>query len=286
MFAARHLLHPIRTTRIVCHHLGVSLCKAFYGKEPKDIRRTSQDKCWCGGALVNFKWHKNYGICEKCGTYVNRRPPTDEELSRIYSFDYYWHTRQKLHGNPTIEHRPMNDRSDGRVEHWLRLIEQHGTTRGRAIEIGCGSGVLLSELQRRGYQCIGVDVDEKSAGWIRDNMGLDVRAGIFPNIDLPPCSLFLALDVLEHTKRPLEFLKRASDLLEHGGIAVIQAPIDRDKQQPPFGRRFEDAFDDLEHLFLFTDTAMAELGKQSGLEVVTFDEALWVMGELAVFRKP
>ena len=31
---------------------------------------------------------------------------------------------------------------------------------------------------------------------------------------------------------------------------------------------------------------MNNLAEYSGLEVVSFDETLWVMGELAVFRKP
>jgi 2-polyprenyl-3-methyl-5-hydroxy-6-metoxy-1,4-benzoquinol methylase len=172
------------------------------------------------------------------------------------------------------------------VSYWLDLISRYAAAGGRVIEIGCGSGVLLSELSNRGYECIGVDVDEKSAAWIRKNTGLDIRSGIFPDVALPSCDLFLALDVLEHTKRPHEFLRRAAGLLASGGIAIIQAPIDRYNYRPPFGKRFKDAFDDLEHLFLFTDKAMRDLGEYSGLETVSLNETLWLMGELAVFRKP
>ena len=81
-------------------------------------------------------------------------------------------------------------------------------------------------------------------------------------------------------------MRRAAELLTSGGIAIIQAPIDRYSHRPPFGKRFEDAFDDLEHLFLFTDKAMLALAADSGLEVLSLDETLWLMGELAVFRKP
>jgi SAM-dependent methyltransferase len=285
MIGIRHFLHPIRTTRILCHTATTSFYRAFLAKELHDIRRDYLNECWCGGSLTPFEWHGSYGICKQCGTYVNRRPPLQEELSRIYSFDYYWHTRQKMRGNPSIENRPSNDQSDGRVDYWLKLIDQYHPVRGRVIEIGCGSGVLLSELQSRGYECIGVDVDEKSAAWIRDNMALDVRAGIFPDVELPSCTLFLAFDVLEHTRRPHEFMKRAAELLPAGGIAIIQAPIDRYESHPPFGRRFEDAFDDLEHLFIFTDKAMRGLAAYSGLEVLSLDQTLWLMGELAVFRK-
>jgi SAM-dependent methyltransferase len=286
MIGIRHFLHPIRTTRLIGHMASVYLYRAFHGRELDHVGRDTVTQCWCGGSLGPFKWHHSYGVCMNCGTYVNRRPPRDEELARIYSFDYYWHTRQKLRGNPSIEGRPENDRSDGRVEFWLKLIERQCARTGRVIEIGCGSGVLLKELKRCGYECIGVDIDEKSADWIRQNMGLDIRSGIFPNIDLPACDVFLAFDVIEHSKRPLEFLKRAAELLSPGGIAIIQAPIDRNGDRPPFAKRFQDAFDDLEHLFIFTDKAMQILAERSGLEVVTLNEAVWLMGELAVFRKP
>jgi len=286
MIGLRHFLHPIRTTKIVGHMATTCVYRAFHRKEPDNLGRDTVDRCWCGGALGPFKWHASYGSCSICGTYVNRRPPLAEELSRIYSFEYYWHTRQKLRGNPSIEGRAENDRTDGRLDYWLKLIERHAAPKGRVIEIGCGSGVLLSELQKRGYECIGVDVDERSAAWVRETMQLDIRSGIFPDIQLPGCDLFLAFDVIEHSKRPLDFLRRTAEMLVPGGIAIIQAPIHRNGDGRPFGKRFEDAFDDVEHLFVFTDDAIRILAQHSGLEVVTLEERLWLMGEIAVLKKP
>jgi hypothetical protein len=68
------------------------------------------------------------------------------------------------------------------------------------------------------------------------------------------------------------------------GVAIIQTAIDRYDYQPPFGTRF-DMFDDLEHLFLFTDQAMTALAKEAGLEVVSLDEGLWLGGEACILRK-
>jgi len=286
MIHIRHFLHPIRTARIAYRMAAVSVYRAFLDRELGNVRRSDAATCWCDGSLNAFRWHRSYGVCASCGTYVNRYPPIKEELPRIYSFDYYWHTRQRLRGNPSIEGRPENDRGDGRVDYWLNLIDRYHPMKGKVIEVGCGSGVLLSELQKSGYECIGVDVDEKSATWISKNMGLEVRSGIFPDVDLPSCSLFLAFDVLEHSRQPLDFMKRAAELLVPGGVAIIQAPIDRIGKGRPFAKRFRDAFDDLEHLFLFTDRAMRTLAARCGLEVVTLNETLWLMGELAVLKKP
>src|SRR5579872_3939919 len=126
MLGIRHFLHPIKTTRLVGQMASLYAYRALHSRDLDNVRRDSVNHCWCGGSLNAFQWHQNYGVCSDCGTYVNRRPPLDEELARIYSFDYYWHTRQKLCGSPSIEGRPENDRSDGRVEFLVKLIEsQH-----------------------------------------------------------------------------------------------------------------------------------------------------------------
>lgn len=232
-----------------------------------------------------FKWHSSYGVCVECGCYVNKHPPLSEELKRIYSFDLYWHIRHQLKGQPTIEYRSISDRSDGRVDYWLGLIKRYGPLTGRVIEVGCGHGVLLIELKARGYECIGVEPDEKTVIWTIKNTGLDVRAGFFPSIELPNCDLFLAFDVIEHSPDPLAFMKGVAKLLNSGCVAIIQTPIDRYGYKPPFGERFEAAFDDIEHLYIFTDKAMQELAQCSGLQIVNMVERLWLHHEVCIFRK-
>jgi hypothetical protein len=70
-----------------------------------------------------------------------------------------------------------------------------------------------------------------------------------------------------------------------GGIAIIRAAIDRYEYAPPFGERF-DMFDDIEHMFLFTDKAIQELARRADLEVLNLEERLWLAGEICIFRKP
>lgn len=252
----------------------------------ESIKRGERNRCWCGGALQRFEWSTRYGVCAKCGCYVNRFPPIGEDLKVLYSFRFYWHTFQRVHGYPTIEERTLHDNDDGRVDYWLRLIERYGPLAGRVVEVGCAHGVLLTELQVRGYECVGVEPDPQTATWTRTHTGLDIRAGFFPGVALPPCSLFLAFDVLEHSPTPLEFLHAAAELLEPRGVAIIQTPVDRYDLSPPFGDRFDDAFRDEQHLFLFTDRALKELACRANLEIVSLAERLALHHEICVFRRP
>jgi len=278
-------LNPLRSAKFLYQRGKVWVYKSIAGRQFRSILREQCDRCWCGGALLPFKWHSSYGICANCGCYVNRHPPLREELKKVYSLDLYWHTQQKAKGYPPIETRADLYRSDGRLEYWLRLIERYGPPHGIVVEVGCAPGVLLAELQKSGYECIGIEVDGKVAEWIHRIMNVDIRVGLFPCVDVPNCNLFLALDVLEHSPSPKDFLCEVSRLLKPGGIAIIQTAIDRYEYNPPFGERF-DMFDDIEHMFLFTDKAMRELARRADLEVLNLEERLWLAGEVCIFRKP
>jgi hypothetical protein len=82
-------------------------------------------------------------------------------------------------------------------------------------------------------------------------------------------------------------MRRVAELLQPGGIAIIQSPIDRGQLDPPTGQEAAVAFNEIEHLFIFTDAAMRELGRRAGLEVVALDEKPWhLWHEVCVYRKP
>lgn len=284
MLRSRHLLHPIRSAQSICRRATTCVKNLLFKWQFQHIRRTHRDLCWCNGALEEFTWHPSYGVCINCGTYVNRRPPIREDLATIYSLGPYWKTRQLLRGYPSIEKRGALYRSDGRLQHWLNLIDKYGPTSGRVVEIGCAPGVLLQELRARGYECVGVEINSGVADWMRETTGLDIHAGFFPGVHLQSCDLFLAFDVLEHSPCPDDFFHELSQRLKSNGVAIIQTVVDRYDYRPPFGSRF-DVFDDIEHLFLFTDTAIRRLATNAGLETVSLDESLWVGGEICVFRK-
>jgi SAM-dependent methyltransferase len=283
MPGVHNLFHPIRSTRSLYRLVSMAVHQRIGARQLRQIRRGSVDRCWCGGELKPFKWHESFAVCARCTTYVNRRPPLREELDRLYSLDFFWRARQKQKGIPTIESRSELYRTDGRLDQWLSLVSQYGPKSGTVIEVGCAPGALLCELRDRGFSCVGVEISEDVTRWLRDTKQLDVRSGFFPGVELPVADMFLAFDVLEHSPCPVEFLKDASKHLKPGGIAVIQTPIDRYDFSPPFGRRF-DLFDDVEHMFLFTDRGLEALAESAGMDIVSLKENLWLGGEVCVFK--
>ncbi len=285
MLHLRHILHPVRSARSLYRRLNSVVAQRRAERPFRQLRRAQRDRCWCGGELLPFKWHASFKVCARCGSYVNWRPPMPEELERLYSIDLYWRTRQRLKGIPTIEDRAALYRADGRLDQWLGLVAKYGPSGGRVIEVGCAPGVLLEELSARGYDCLGVEISPDVAEWLRRTTGIEIRSGAFPGIELPQCDLFLSFDVWEHSYAPQDFLREVARCLRPGGVAIIQTAVERYDYTPPFGVR-QDMFDDVEHLFLFTDRAIEALAREAGLEIVSLTECLWLAGEVCVFRRP
>ncbi len=266
------------------NRLSSGVYRPMVQRRLRRIPRGYRDKCWCGGMLLPLMWHKDYGVCSRCGCYVNKRPPS--EFKDLYSLKFYWRYVQRYHGYPAIESRVKEYKRDGRLSFWLGLIAKYGPLQGTVVEVGCAPGVLLAELKARGYKCVGVEPDADTACWIKEVMNVEVKSGFFPDVDLPRCDLFLAFDVMEHVPDPLRFVEGISKLLNPGGVTIIQTPVERYGYEPPFGEKFNDAFNEFEHLFLFTNKAMEMLACHSGLEVVTLNERLWLHHEICVFKKP
>lgn len=253
------------------------------------VPRIRRDLCWCGGTLNVFSPCPSYGVCEACGTYVNRQPPDPAWIQALYSLDYYWFAKQRATCVPDIARRARLYISDGRLDAWLSAIKRYGPAGGSVLEVGCAPGILLERLVERGYQCTGMEVSQDVARWVERQTGIRVLVGTFPEVKPGSFDLFLALDVLEHCYDPVAFVEGAREVLNPGGVAVLQAPIVRQQQgyqiDKPFGEAGMRFFNPEEHMFILTSSAVRKLVKGAGLEILD-DSLRWQPGhEILVLRR-
>jgi SAM-dependent methyltransferase len=280
-----HILNPFDTGRQIL----ARLCRSLAERRFRNVKRGCRNLCWCGGELLKFKWHRTYGVCQNCGCYVNRKPPLPEDLKKFYSLENYWGKWMQIKGVPTIDGRTEYDLKDGRVDYWLSLVNKYCPKSGDVIEIGCGHAVLLGKLQEIGYRCIGVEISEDVADWVRRNKKITTITGTFPHIQLPNCDIFLAMDVMEHVHAPVEFLLKVYESLKNGGVAILQQPTIRVEKgydlNPPFGEKGRKMFDDLEHLWIFTSESLRLLAERTGMRILN-NESRWRLAhEILVLKK-
>jgi len=97
------------------------------------------------------------------------------------------------------------------------------------LELGCGSGEFIAELEKRGCRIFGVDFDTKAIEVAKkyfslENIFAEPFETFFRRQNLPKFDYIISFEVIEHIQDPLEFIKSAKNLLKSGGKMVISTP--------------------------------------------------------------
>ncbi|MHA6249237.1 class I SAM-dependent methyltransferase [Pontibacter sp. CAU 1760] len=94
----------------------------------------------------------------------------------------------------------------------------------KVLEIGCGEGILLNELQKEGYSNVTGIEPSKFAAARAAKRGLHVLNDMFENLDLKrEYDLVILSHVLEHMPDPKKFISDLSKILKpSGGVLLTQ----------------------------------------------------------------
>jgi SAM-dependent methyltransferase len=108
------------------------------------------------------------------------------------------------------------------------FVTQYLPREGRILEAGCGLGIYVMALIRRGYQCEGVEwADQTVQGVLRLFPDLPICQGDITKLDVPDGYYrgYISLGVMEHLKDgPEPFMREALRVLSDDGVALISVP--------------------------------------------------------------
>lgn len=114
--------------------------------------------------------------------------------------------------------------------HWATGRETVKPLTGkRALDVGCGAGLLAEPLARLGAQVTGVDAAPENIAAARthaEGMGLsiDYRAGELESLALPQFDLVTSMEVLEHVADKAAFLAQLTSHVAPEGLLVLSTP--------------------------------------------------------------
>jgi SAM-dependent methyltransferase len=111
------------------------------------------------------------------------------------------------------------------IAHALR----HHDAGPRVLDVGCGTGELVSVLVAEGFDAVGVEPSAEAAGVARER-GLAVFTGDLAAYAASRADeafdAIVAVNVFEHVSDPVSLLDQLHDMLRDGGLACIQVPND------------------------------------------------------------
>jgi len=102
-------------------------------------------------------------------------------------------------------------------------------TNKRALDVGCGAGLVCEPMARWGADVTGVDATAENiavASTHAVGAGLDIRylAGELASLDIGQFDLVTALEVIEHVADKPAFIGSLADRLASGGLMVLSTP--------------------------------------------------------------
>lgn len=138
------------------------------------------------------------------------------------------------------------------------------------LDVGCGHGIFLTAMAKRGWAVTGVDFDPVAVDTARREHGLDVHVGTVDTIAATGLTfdVVTASHVVEHVPDPVQFLSACRQVLRPRGRVVLKTP-----NAESFGlRRYGRAWRGLEpprHLHIFTRPALETCARRAGFEGCT-----------------
>ncbi len=166
---------------------------------------------------------------------LHPRPTIDEVTLNYEVSDYYTHSGidlRKQAGN----FRGFSARVLGRLSWQLDksvvlndewFARRFGGRACRILDVGCGGGNLLKELQDAGHDVVGLEPDP-AARQVAIDRGLTVYDGSAENypaeLEKESFDVIIMIHVLEHTIDPILALQSANSVLKMGGVFVVETP--------------------------------------------------------------
>ncbi len=219
----------------------------------------------------------NYVTCANCQHLFLHNVPAVEALAVIYPAHYQPYQFETAL-NPLV--RYLRDRVQlSKVQDYKKLIPAHA----QVLEIGSGSGILMESLRRFGLESWALTANDfEDSRLLRlKALGIQLKIGNFETLDFAQrYDCIIMNQVIEHLYSPDAVLKKARQILNPGGILLIETPNYASLDHRLFKNKYWGGYHIPRHFNLYNDQTIRLHLEKHGFEIIeqTFllSPAFWV----------
>lgn len=205
--------------------------------------------------------------CSSCGYRWLDPPPTDAELSEIYSEQYF------LDNGDKKVTEIVNKLKRATAELYLQQFEKDNKSVGNLslLEIGCGMGDFLLVAKEKGFRVSGLEVTNYLVEFTNRRLGFaGVQKGYIEDSTFQKGSFDVVafFDVIEHVRNPVEYMKRVNALLKTSGKVFLATPTLDSWSAKLLGNNWMEF--KAEHLSYFNKRSITQLLERTGFYNIRF----------------
>ena len=168
--------------------------------------------------IIHQKDQWQYLRCQECGLVSLHPKPSPQALIKDYQ-DYLPVQAEDV-AMWEMMMKPIINRS-------ADLIESRAKTgRGRLLDIGCGYGFFLREMQSRGWKVEGIEISQAGRRYLRNRWDIHVHSAPLEDLSLRENSFDVVtlFYVIEHVPHPVSLLTEVKRVLKPDGFALLRWP--------------------------------------------------------------
>lgn len=212
-------------------------------------------------------WH-----CNNCSLRFTQNIPS------VYSISHYYQSEDY------ISH---SDTSKGFINRIYQLVKKRtlvgkriliesttGIKKGNHLDLGCGTGAFVNEMQNAGWSATGLEPDSGARAMAEKLYGLKILdASELYKLTAKSFDAITLWHVLEHVHDLQEYIKQLKNLLKENGKLFIAVPNYTSYDAFAY-KQYWAAYDVPRHLYHFCPAAMKALIDQQDLKIIDY-KPLW-----------
>lgn len=261
------------------------------------------EKCFICGAPLSIKYRdlndrifgnsKGWTLCEcdnsDCKLLALNPSPSKESIGMAYE-NYYTHSTTKKSSQLLDKLEKAYQKSKYGYEHTLSFTDNllakllffsptlrnkfdfniqylHWVPNGKVLDFGCGNGWILDNLRSVGWDCYGLDFDEKAVSHCQSK-GLNVQKGDIASLKCEDnyFDAIIVNHVIEHIYDIDDFLKDCYKKLKPGGKLVIATPNSNSWQHRYLYKKNWMQLDAPRHLNIFNPQNLTKVVERNGMK--------------------
>jgi SAM-dependent methyltransferase len=157
-------------------------------------------------------------LCKKCGLIQQTPIPSSDALRIYYSHNYRVEYKQTYTPKPKHVFRAANTAMQR-----INFLNESNISTGNILDIGAGGGEFTYLSQKAGFESHGIEPNMGYAEYAKNEYDCDIRQGELEDIE-GQYNVITIFHVLEHLPSPIKAFERLYQLLEEGGMLLVEVP--------------------------------------------------------------